>query len=231
MGNKIDLGLDIDEIGTVVREVFRGAKPFPHIVMRNYLPEDVLDDVIKEFPDNFKKGLKYRSDKEKKNASTGMEDMGPRTKALLDTLLSEEYCKWLTAATGIENLLPDPSLRGGGLHSTPKNGHLNVHVDFNRHALGYRRLNLIIYLNKDWKPHFGGELELWSKEPKKLVTKVAPEANTMVLFETSEISYHGHPHPYNSEGQPRRSLALYYYTKEDPEFAAPAHSTLFMDTR
>jgi len=29
----------------------------------------------------------------------------------------------------------------------------------------YRRLNALLYLNKDWRPEYRGDLELWSEAP------------------------------------------------------------------
>jgi len=62
--------------------------------------------------------------------------------------------------TGIDALVPDPHFEGGGLHQIEPGGHLKVHADFNRHPRTglARRLNALIYLNRDWKPEYGGAL-------------------------------------------------------------------------
>ena len=108
-------------------------------------------------------------------------------------------------------LLADPELFGGGLHLTTHGGHLGIHADFLDHpSRPWRRaLNLLLYLNPDWKPGDGGELELWSRDMKRCEVSIAPIHNRAVLFETSEHSFHGHPEPFR--GAQRRSLALYFY--------------------
>ncbi len=60
----------------------------------------------------------------------------------------------------------NPHFVGGGLHQIEKGGFLKVHVDFNKHKKMHldRRLNLLIYLNKDWQEEYGGHFELWNQE-------------------------------------------------------------------
>ena len=113
----------------------------------------------------------------------------------------------------------------------PRGGRLGVHADFNIHKkLGLdRRLNLLLYLNYNWQPEWGGELELWDKDVQSKVKGYLPVANRVVVFSTTDIAFHGHPDPLNCpKGMYRRSIALYYYTKGRPaEEQSGAHSTVF----
>jgi Rps23 Pro-64 3,4-dihydroxylase Tpa1-like proline 4-hydroxylase len=141
---------------------------------------------------------------------------------------------FLEKLTGIAGLIPDPHLRGGGLHEIRQGGALGVHADFNfyKRLNLYRRLNLLIYLNANWAEEWGGHLELWDRTGKQCVQRVAPIFNRAVIFDTSNFSYHGHPHPLQCPpDRSRKSLALYYYTVEAPadEDRAP-HTTLFIHT-
>jgi hypothetical protein len=136
--------------------------------------------------------------------------------------------------TGITGLIPDPSFNGGGCHQIQRGGKLGVHVDFNKLKTVNldRRLNLLVYLNKNWKDEYGGHFELWDAEGKSSLKKVAPLFNRCVIFSTTETSYHGHPHPLTCpEGSTRKSVALYYYTngRDDGQTAKP-HSTVFAGT-
>src|SRR5205823_97053 len=93
-----------------------------------------------------------------------------------------------------------------------------------------RRLNLLVYLNKDWERGYEGNLELWDMNEKKRLADIAPLFNRAVLFETNEVSYHGHPHPLNCpQNMTRKSLAVYYYTPVTTQ-VAEAHSTLYRQT-
>ncbi|TYO60757.1 2OG-Fe(II) oxygenase, partial [Bradyrhizobium hipponense] len=138
---------------------------------------------------------------------------------------------FLERLTGIEGLIPDPYLLGGGLHMIPRGGRLAIHADFNIHKKLRldRRLNLLLYLNYDWKEEWGGALELWDKDVKTKERAYLPIANRMVVFSTTDTAYHGHPDPLRSpKGKYRRSIALYYYTNGRPEDERSAdHSTIF----
>ncbi len=121
----------------------------------------------------------------------------------------------------MDNLIADPSLEGGGLHQSTTGGFLNIHSDYTVHPHNRkweRRANILLYLNDDWKPEYGGDLELWSADMKECVEKVSPVANRVLIFTTDATSYHGHPEPMRCpEGVARRSLALYYFSvEEDP---------------
>ena len=101
------------------------------------------------------------------------------------------------------------------MHEISQGGHLSIHADFNHHKPMNleRRINLLIYLNKDWKPEYGGQLELWDKSMKHKVVDVVPSFNKCVIFNTNSDSFHGNPGVINHpQSIPRKSIALYYYT-------------------
>jgi Rps23 Pro-64 3,4-dihydroxylase Tpa1-like proline 4-hydroxylase len=143
------------------------------------------------------------------------------------------FIDFLETLTGITGLLPDPHLWGGGLHQIQRGGFLKVHADFNRHErLDLdRRLNLLVYLNKDWKEEYGGQLELWSRDMKRCEERVLPVFNRCVVFSTTDTSYHGHPDELTCpEGWTRKSMALYYYTTgRSAEETSQSHSTLYQE--
>jgi len=125
---------------------------------------------------------------------------------------------WLSELTGIEGLVSDDTLEGGGLHQSPRGGFLNVHADFtmhHHHKNWRRRINLILYLNEGWQEEWGGSIELWDREMKRCEARVAPLLNHALIFNTDQHSFHGFPDRLSCpEGVSRKSLALYYYTPE-----------------
>jgi hypothetical protein len=200
--------------------------------MDDFLPEGVLDDVLAEFPDP--KGadwFEFDSATERKLATKDDSAMGPSTRRVLAELNSSAFLEFLERLTGIEGLIPDPHFVGGGLHQIEPGGHLKVHADFNRHPRTEleRRLNVLVYLNRDWKDEYGGAFELWDENMTAAVEKVMPYFNRCVVFSTTSTSYHGHPEPLACpDGMTRKSMALYYYTKTRPaEQGTAAHNTLF----
>ncbi|KOG34322.1 proline hydroxylase [Streptomyces resistomycificus] len=214
------------------REEFRTAEPFPHVVVDDFLPEWVADQVVGEFP---KPGdvpwQRFDRATSKKLASEGDEFIGEFTRHLMAQFNSAAFLGFLEQLTGVEGLVPDPYFEGGGLHQIERGGFLKVHADFNWHNKLRldRRLNAILYLNRDWEESYGGALELWDREMTRSVTRLLPEFNRFVVFATTDDAFHGHPEPLACPpDRTRRSLALYYYTNGRPaeEFSS-AHSTLY----
>ncbi len=163
---------------------------------------------------------------ERKFSHNDPETWSPTLKRILAELNSPRFVSFVGELIGVNNLIPDPSLDGGGLHQTTTGGFLNIHTDFSVHPHRHdwqRRANLLLYLNDDWKPEYGGELELWSEDMKQCVEKVAPIANRVLIFTTDHRSLHGHPEPMQCpKGTARRSLALYYFSVEEHP---PIHAT------
>lgn len=214
------------------RGAYASASPYPHTVMDDFLPEEVLDAVLAEFPAPAEVDwLAFDSPLERKLATKDDSAMGPATRHLLAELNSSAFIDFLERLTGIEGLLPDPHLEGGGLHQIERGGHLKVHADFNRHPRHglERRLNVLVYLNRDWKDEYGGAFELWNADMTACEAKVMPYFNRCVVFSTTSTSYHGHPEPLACpEGETRKSIALYYYSKDRPaEETQSTHNTLF----
>jgi Rps23 Pro-64 3,4-dihydroxylase Tpa1-like proline 4-hydroxylase len=155
--------------------------------------------------------VKYTKPKKGKSFCRDWIQLPPAATAIIRYASEPFFLQWLERTTGEQHLLPDPYLFGGGLHRIERGGSLGMHIDFNYHGIGlYRRLNLLLYLN-DWREEWGGHLSLAGKK------KIAPQANTMVVFTTDDESWHGHPQPLECpEGTFRDSIALYYYSATKP---------------
>jgi 2OG-Fe(II) oxygenase superfamily len=216
------------------RAEYEDARPFPHVVLDAFADETVLDAVLAEFPAGEQDTWwRFDSDNERKLASRPDTELGEATRALLAELNSAPFTDFLTELTGIGGLVVDQHFEGGGLHQIQAGGHLNIHVDFNRHpATGLdRRLNVLLYLNRDWQPGWGGALELWSRDMQRCERRIDPSFNRLVVFSTTRYSFHGHPDPLACPpDRTRRSVALYYYSNgrpEEREAAAATHNTLW----
>jgi len=222
------------EIADRCASTYRAADPFPHLVEDGVFNPSMLERVLDEFEAMQRGGWHHtEAPTERKWSTEDPRQLGPFTSALIAQLNAGPFVGFLEALTGISGLVPDPHLRGGGLHEIRPGGLLGVHADFNVHPRLklYRRLNLLIYLNKNWQEQWGGALELWDRAGKQCVRTIQPVFNRTVLFDTSNFSYHGHPHPLACPpDRSRKSVALYYYSLECPaEADREAHGTLFLE--
>jgi len=212
---------ELEKIADQYRDEYNVARPFPHTVIDNFLPEEVLNTVLDEFPGSKDiDWIDFDGEVQKKLGSKTEEQMGPFTRFLMYQLNSATFIKFLERLTGIEGLIPDPHFWGGGLHQIRPKGFLKLHSDFNFHPVLKvdRRINLLIYLNKDWEESFGGNLELWDRDITKCEAKIQPLFNRCVIFNTTDFSFHGHPEPLACPpDRTRKSLALYYYSYGRPE--------------
>ena len=220
------------EIAETGHASYMNAKPYPHIVLDNFFDPALLEQILGEFPapgairwQNFNNG------QEIKLASSKESSFGPATRLFMYHLNSMTFLEFLSTVTGIKNLISDPGFEGGGMHQIVPGGKLGVHADFNKHRdLNLdRRLNLLVYLNKDWREEYGGHLQLWDRDVTRCEAKVLPVFNRVMIFGTTDFTFHGHPDPLQCPaGMTRKSLALYYFSNGRPaEEVTGEHSTIF----
>lgn len=233
--------IDFDLLSTKaddIKSAFNETKPFRYVVFDNLFSTDSAQKIYSCYPEVNEKtwnGTTYLDQKNKFQQSRF--ESGTLLASVFEELNGDKFRNWLQQITLLESpILGDQELFGGGLHQSVNGAFLNVHVDYNIHPTTqfHRRLNVIIYMNKNWKDEYEGHLELWdlSGENKKQIAKIAPTFNRCVIFETNEISFHGHPKPLNTPaGVNRKSIATYYYTETRPENEiAENHNTIYVNT-
>jgi 2OG-Fe(II) oxygenase superfamily len=216
---------------------YRSAEPFPFFVVEGVLDPAFASEVAAAYP-TFETakamGFAFNAVNERKKVQVTERARFPEAVGQLnDALASPEVLATLSRITGIPDLLADPRLFGGGIHVTGPDGRLDVHVDFN--LLEFkdeprlcRRLNLPLYLNPGWDQAWGGQGEFWDRGVKHGIQSYVPSVNRCVVFETSEISFHGVAPLTCPAHEVRRSFAAYSYTTTPPPSGgAAAHSTIF----
>ena len=236
IGSQVDVRLDprrLAALAASLAERYRTAEPFPHVVIDDFLTNDVLSAVLEEFPlPSDPRWRRFDRGNERKLAWDNVAECGPVTRRLLAEFNSSPCVDFLERLTGITGLIPDPHFVGGGLHQIESGGYLKIHADFNRHdrlSLD-RRLNLLLFLNHDWRDEYGGHLEFWDRSMSTAVVRIAPIFNRCAIFSTTDFAFHGHPVPLACPDEvTRKSLALYYYSNGRPrEEVGPRHTTTFL---
>lgn len=231
---------DLLSVADTNQQNYASGLPYPHIVFHDVFNPEYLSKVLDEFPDlSQKNSQKFDNPHEIKLAGRGERFFGAETKRLMQFLNSEYFLNFLQVLTNIkEPLFGDPYFQGAGQHEIKKGGLLKIHADFNKHPISGldRRINVLIYLNKDWEEAYGGHFELWDRNMEKCEKKILPTFNTMAIFSTTDFSYHGHPNPLNCpDGRSRKSLALYYYSNGRPKSEIDPnlekHSTIFRERK
>ncbi len=216
---------------------FRTAQPYPCGAIDNVFSNEVLDTILYEFPKREDSAWvrSYESKFSVGKWGSGKEELwGENTRIMMHYLNSQVFLAFLEKLTGIDDLIPDPDFSGAGLFNTLPGGLLKLHADFNKHPRNMldRRVNVLIYLNKEWEESYGGHLELWDPKMTACGVKILPIFNRMGIFCPTSYTWHGHPDPLNCpDHQSRKSLALFYYTNGRPDHEVfpgnKRHSTIW----
>lgn len=217
---------------------FARREPFRHLVVDDFLDSGFAARLLEQFP-AFERGnaRNEAGDLGGKSTIERIRALGDAYTELDDLIRTRAFLDFVGAVTGIADLRYDPHYFGGGTHENRDGQDLDPHIDFNRHPLEpwHRRLNLIVYLNREWEDAWGGSLELHSdpRSPGDRTEVVTPLYNRCVIFETTESSWHGFSRitlPDDRKDLSRKSVALYFYTTERPiEEVGPTHSTIYVD--
>jgi 2OG-Fe(II) oxygenase superfamily len=216
----------------VLRNGYLNACPFPHLVIDRMFPESILDGLRPELPDFEDREHWWLENDEsivRYNLRSASE-LGASGFQLVSFLHSANFLYFISEITGIPNLLPDPYLTGAGYTSVPQFGYFRVHSDRNNayETRLMRRLSLIIYLNKDWLPEYGGELQLYNSRSKDPEVCIAPIYNRMIIFDTSAGNLHGVSTVTCPDGRSRDAFLTYIHTVGiGDKLAVPARGTIY----
>jgi hypothetical protein len=229
LAGKIRLPAGIEEIKTQ----YKNARPFPHVVMDDLFSEQALDPLLTEIA--AMSGDRWTNvDRDPRERTVRMRsavEMGAAGERLLGIVHSAAFLYMLSEITGVGQLLPDPYLQGGGYALMRRGDYFDVHADRNvAYDTGLtRRLAMIVFLNKAWKPEYNGQLELWTPDAKRREVSIDPLFNRTVLFQVAYPNFHGVPAPLACPTERiRQSFIVYYHTAEIPQIpGVKPHTTIF----
>lgn len=206
---------------------FKGAEGFPHIVIEDFLKPDVADTLFESFPTRKDMRKSYKNLNENKTEGSGFDEYHPLFTQLKNELGTDKFKVSFSQLTGITDLILPDDHRGSGVHQGFDGSYLDIHVDFSIHPTlkKHRRLNLLIFLNKNWKEEYGGHCEFWDENVKNMIGQALPSHNIAVIFECSRKSFHGYSTIHVPEGESRKSFYSYFYTDIAP--GVKYHDTIF----
>lgn len=206
---------------------YSSADGFPHIVIDDFLLPEIANQLFDHFPSRKDMRKSYKNLNENKTEGSGFETYHPIFSQMKDELRTEKFRTAFSKLTGINDLILPDDHRGSGVHQGFNGSFLDVHVDFSIHPTlkKHRRLNLLIFLNKNWKEEYGGHCEFWDKDVKNMIGKALPSHNRAVIFECNQISYHGYGTINIPEDESRKSFYTYFYTDIAP--GVKYHDTIF----
>jgi hypothetical protein len=235
---KIEEGMRLSENDAISYGIeqsvkYKSAPHFGHIIIDNFLPSSIAENILNNFPlEQLTNDLLFEENSFERNKRQ-ISPYDCTTEALNFFLFfnSKPFIQFLESLTGINGLFGDHSFGGGGFHEINRGGKLGIHADFRIHPKlrAHRRINVLIYLNKEWKSSWNGNLELWSPDMKEMIGSIEPIFNRCVIFNTEEDAYHGHPNELLvPDGVTRKSIALYYYTGSPSIYGEASNvSTIF----
>ena len=202
--------------GTELASDYNLAHPFPHVIIDDFLPTQLAERCLSEFPASLDLvEEQFNKPQERLKFSFNPDSLEKSVRLMFYCFNSRPFIKLIENITSVKGLIPDPYFYGGGFHELKQGGHLSIHADFNHHKPMNleRRVNVLIYLNKNWESDYGGQLELWNNEMTKAIHSIVPLFNRCVIFNTTSGSNHGNPNPVKHPSNiSRKSIALYYYS-------------------
>ena len=198
--------------------------PVPFTFIDNFLPADIFTSILDEIKNIPKDNYTAFSSKDSHRQECRNFVDSPLLHTVANSFHSSSFLHWIEKITGVERLIPDPHLRGGGLTRTLSNNKLGLHTDFNWNdqLRLNRKVNLILYLTPDWQSEWNGDLELWDQKGTKCVAKIEPKANRLAFWNYETWLLHGHSNKLEMPNDVSRdNLIHFYYTsnatwEEDP---------------
>ena len=198
-----------------MKNLFVNAEPYEHIIINNFLSEEYAELVFENYPKDItnEDWNEYNNPIEYKFTNDKISKMPIVIKKIFCLLSCKEIIEKFTKISGIENIEYDPYLHGAGLHVHTRGGKLDIHLDYEKHPYlnKERRLNIILYMNKDWKEEWKGETQLWNKDMTQCVVKSRVVFNSAIIFKTNETSWHGLPEEIDCPQDVFRKTIAYYY--------------------
>lgn len=206
---------------------FLNAIPFPHIVIDNFLREDLAEKILQDFPALSLMHSSHHYLFNQKYELSFWSQVSDLFSELHQDLLSDQFREFISQVSGKQVFMDADYC--GELHQGRDGGFLDMHVDFNLHPKNetwIHELTLLIYLNKDWQDNYGGQLLMQHHDNPK-VYEVAPVFNRCTIIRSDETTFHGYRRLNLPENITRKSILVNFYREVTPEQIPPRRPTVW----
>ena len=190
------------------------------------LPVDIAKDIHRAFPQPEEMNLN-KSLREHKHIAAQMDQYHPLLEQAIYAFQDAEVVSLIQSICGIDKLEPDTHLYAGGISTMKKGQFLNPHLD-NSHDKDrnrWRVLNLLYYVNPNWKDHYGGDLELWPSGVKGEPIVIHSTFNRLAVMATHQGSWHAVSPVQVDES--RNCVSNYYFSPNPLRESDQFHVTTF----
>jgi len=183
-------------------ENFKNAKPFPYIVVDNFIIKEEFDKIttaVKKLyskSSNESSGVKWETEAELNKWGSSGTQLPLELINLESFLKSTEILTFLTDVSGFINLQCTQQTNKSGysfMHAMIPGSFLAPHTDHTMDMSGtnaYHVLNIVYYVAEEWDANWGGGTSI-HKINGDVYTDVEYRPNRAVVFMHSPISVHG----------------------------------------
>jgi Rps23 Pro-64 3,4-dihydroxylase Tpa1-like proline 4-hydroxylase len=227
--------LQLRERISELQKSYSKASPFKHLVIDNFLDEFTSNECRETFWNEKQKWNAYFNPIEIKLTNNTQNQWSPVIQNVFNKIFANKlFLQFLREVTLINNLEFDHLLHGGGLNSHGQGGKLDIHLDYAINPLTFkeRKLNLVYYLNKNWDENYGGCLELRDKGgfTENNMNKISPIFNRLLIFETTNDSWHGMPTPLTCPKEISRDSMTCHYVCNPTKNTTQRYKAKFIKT-
>jgi len=212
--------LDVDRLRSTLerdRATYERSRPFPHLVIDDFLRPEAANRLAGRFPDLDAKAKAIARLLEGRSYATNLDRYGVEFVEAFAELGSPDLMQYLRELTSVRDLEIDPLAIGGGIHQGARGSTLHVHADTNVNSSDdarFRRVNIMVYLSRDWQPSWGGALDLYDATGTKRLDSIEPKFNRAVVLEIGDDSFHGYTSLRCPSSTTRKAIAAHYYSSE-----------------
>jgi len=176
---------------------FYQQKPFPYVVIDNFLPTKLFKSAVKELGENISttEDITLNDSTTRNKKTYTVNKSHPIIEEIVNLLSSKPLIRILEKHTGIEGIIPlkDFNVNETGLrflHEMEGGGFLGSHVDHINIGDNIHFLNSILYLTTNEIIGHGGLTYLHNKFGTKKIVGIEPKPNRLIIFFHSSESFH-----------------------------------------